>query len=169
MANLVREHKLIDSTKRTLIKYVIIGDGTPAANTVLVDTSMLSNALNTAGYIRSANTDPLAKYEVAVKRLHGQLSANVGSFIKLQWHGAQNSEIVAVGAGSFDFNFETSGDSALIPNNEASSNGDILYSTGNLPAGACLTLFVDLKKNNTSYSAGQHADPAAFNSGNWRP
>lgn len=165
MANLVREHKLIDSTKRALIKYVFIGDGTPAANTVLIDASMLSGALNTAGYIMSSNANPLTKYDVSIKRLHGQLSANVGAYVKLQWHGTQNAEAVVIGAGPFDFNFETSGDSALIPNIEAGSNGDILYSTGNLPAGATLTLFVDLRKNNAHYSAGQHVSPNDFNYG----
>lgn len=168
MANLVREHRLIDSTKRTLIKYVIISDGTADANTVLVDASTLSGALNTAGYIMTSNTNPRSKYDLSVKRIFGQLGANTGAFVKLQWHGAANSEIVAVGAGPFDFNFEASGDGAVIPNPETNSNGDILYSTGNLPAGSVLTVFVDLKKNNSSYSAGQQADPAAFNQGNWR-
>lgn len=165
MANLVREHKLIDSTKRTLVKYVFIGDGTPVANTILVDTSMLSGALNTAGYIMSSNTNPRSKYDVAIKRAHGQLSSNVGSYVKLQFHGTQNAETLVIGPGNFDFHFETSGDGAVIKNEEAGANGDILYSTGNLPAGATLTLFLDLKKNNASYSAGQHASPIDFNRG----
>lgn len=168
MANLVREHRIIDSTKRTAIKFVFIGDGTPAANTILVDASTLAGALNTAGYIMSSNTNPLSKYDLSIKRISGQLAANSGAYVKLQWHGAQNSEIVAFGTGPFDFGQDEAGDGVSFPNPEASSNGDILYSTGNLPAGAVFTLFIELKKNNAHYSAGQHADPAAFNAGNWR-
>jgi hypothetical protein len=167
MANLVREHRLIDSTKRSLVKIVFIGDGTAVANTVLVDASTLRGALNANGYIMATNTHPKSTYDFSIKRIHGQLSANVGAFVKLQWHGAQNSEIAAIGAGPFDFNGEASGDSFLIPNPETGSNGDILYSTGNLPAGAVLTMFIDLKKNNRDYDAGQTADPAAFNRGTW--
>jgi hypothetical protein len=162
MANLIREQKIIDSNKRTLIKYVIVSDGSQSSNTVLVNVSSLAFALNANGYIMQSGVHSKTKYNTTIKRIHGQVAAS-NAKIKLQWQGASNSEIVTFGAGSFDYDFQSMGDGATIPNPETSSNGHILISTANLSAGELATIFIDLKKSGEDYDQGQTADPYAFN------
>ena len=162
MANLIREQKIIDSNKRALIKYVIVSDGTQNSNTVLVNVSSLAFALNANGYIMQSGVDPKTKYNTTIKRIHGQVAASTAK-IKLQWQGDSNSEIVTFGSGSFDYDFQSMGDGATIPNPESNSNGHILISTFNLAANDLMTIFIDLKKNGSDYDQGQAADPYAFN------
>jgi hypothetical protein len=61
------EHRIIDSNKRTLVKYVFTAiDGTQSANTVLVDTSTLAYALSNTGNVMVANTNPRPSREFLV-------------------------------------------------------------------------------------------------------
>lgn len=166
MANLLREHRIIDNNKRALLKYVFVSDGTAAANTTLVDVSTLRFALNANGYIMTSNTHPKSTYKTTIKRIFSVGGGN-GS-IKLQWHGDANSEIIILPTGSVDLDFESMGTGAVIPNVEANSTGDILMSTSNVVSGEYFTIMVDLRKDSTDYDAGQTADPAAFNSGPYR-
>lgn len=162
MANLIREHKLIDNNKRALIKYTMLLDSA-VANSVLVDVSTLAFALNTNGYIMSSNTDPRGLYNTTIKRIFGNVKAN--AYIKLQWQGASNSEIITCPTGSFDFDFQSMGDGAVIKNPEASSNGDILLTVVTPSSADAATIFIDLRKDSKDYDAGQTADPVAFNRG----
>lgn len=162
MANLVKEHKIIDNSKRALIKYVFLAD-TAAANSTLVDVSMLRNALNVNNYIMTANTNPKTTYRTTIKRIYGNAKAN--AYFKIQWIGDANSEIVTIPSGSFDFSFDSMGDGAVINNPEANSTGDILYSIITPSSADTLTLFVDIRKDARDYDAGQTADPVAFNRG----
>ncbi len=159
MANVIREQRLIDSNKRTLIKYVILSDGTQEANTRLVDASNLAFALNANGYIMTSNTHPKSNYRTTVRKIKAY-SRTGGSF-RLKWEGDANSEIITFGSGSVDFTFENDG--AVISNPEANATGDILLSTANLAFGDVATIFVDLRKESLDYDAGQTADPYAFN------
>ena len=69
-----------------------------------------------------------------------------------------------MGGGTFDYNFETSGDSAVFSNNEsANANGTLLISSTTARNGDSLTLILDLKKDARDFDAGQTADPRAFN------
>lgn len=162
MANLIREQRLIDTQKRSLVKYTMILD-TAVANSTLVDVSTLLYALNTNGYIMSSNTNPLGNYRTTIKRIFGTVKAN--AYIKLQWQGASNSEIVTMPTGPFDYDFQSMGDGAVISNPESSSNGDILLTVVTPSSADAATIFIDLKKNNRDYDAGQTADPVAFNRG----
>lgn len=168
MANVIKEERLIDSTKRALIKYVITSDGTPAANNVLLDVSTLNYALNTSGHIMTSNTNPLSCYRTSIKRIFGYGTSNTGGTIMLKWHAnGQNTDIVGIGAGQFDYNFDAMGDGAIIknPHPDANTTGDILYSSSY--GSGVVTLFVDIKKDNKYYSAGQHALPSDFNYGEY--
>lgn len=162
MANVIRNQRLIDSSKRCLTKVVIVSDGSEEANTVIIDVSTLANSLNANGYIMTANSDPKSTYRTTIKRVFGSAST-AGNIVKLQWHGASNSEIVTFGQGSFDFNMDYVSDSAVISNPESSPSGDILVSTAGLHADDLVTIFIDLKKDARDFDAGQTRDPAAFN------
>jgi hypothetical protein len=158
---LIKEQRLIDSNKRALIKYIILGNGTQNSNTVLVDVSTLALALNANGQIMASNTHPKSLYRTTIKRCAGTLSSNGN--IKIQWHGDANGEVVFVGSGSFDYDFQSMGDGAVITNPEANSSGDILITTSSLVAGEGATIILDLRKDSRDYDAGQTADPYAFN------
>ena len=166
MANLIREQRLIDTQKRTLIKYTMLVDSA-VANSTLVDVSSLKHALNANGYIMSSNTHPLSIYRTTIKRIFGSAKAN--AYIKLQWQGSSNSEIVVLNSGRFDYDFQSMGDGAVISNPETSSNGDILLSIITPSSADAATIFIDLRKDNRDYDAGQTADPVAFNRGTAAP
>lgn len=163
MANILKQQKLVDNNKRALLKCVFISDGTNEANTTLIDVSNLNYALNTNGFIMSANVNQKTTYRTTIKRVFGNITSNGN--IKLQWHGDTNTEIIAVGSGRVDYSFDSQGDAAVISNNEANSSGDILLSTTYAKAGDVFTLIVDLRKDSRDYDAGQTADPVAFNRG----
>lgn len=166
MANLIREQRIIDTNKRALLKYVFISDGTSEANSVLVDVSTLQYALNANGYIMQSGTHPKEKYRNTIRRIFS-VGGGEGS-IKLHWHGDANSEIIILPSRSVDLDFEPMGGGAVITNPEANSTGDILLSTTNVSSGDYFTIILDLRKDSSDYDAGQTADPAAFNSGNYR-
>lgn len=164
MANRIGQQRLADTTKRALTKVVLVSDGSNEANTVLIDVSTLRFALNTNGQIMTSNTNPKAKYNTTVKRITGNMKSANGS-LRLQWHGDANSEIIAVGNGRFDFNFDQMVDGGTIPNPEANSSGDILITTTGLASGDVATILIEQRKDNIDYDAGQTADPYAFNRG----
>lgn len=157
MANVIREQKLIDSNKRSLVKYVILSDGTQESNTRLLDASSLAFALNATGVISQTNLK--SNYRTSIKKIKAY-SKTTGS-IRLKWEGDANSEIITFGSASVDFNFENDG--AVITNPEANATGDILISTLGLTTGDAITIFLDLRKDSLDYDAGQTADPYAFN------
>lgn len=160
MANGISEHKLVDTNRRSLVKYVGTVDSA-AANVVLLDVSSLALSLNTNGKIMSSNTDIKSLYRTQIKRIWGQGHFKSAGYVTLRWGGA-NSEICTIGNGQFDYNFDAEGLTASIPANTAGS-GDINYSTTGVAAGDAFTLFIDLKKDGRDYDQGQTADPIAYN------
>lgn len=162
MANLIREQRLVDSNKRALIKYTMLLDSA-VANTTLVDASTLALALNANGYIMTAGADPRTSYRTTIKRIFGNVKAN--AYIKLQWQGDSNSEILVCSSGAFDYDFQSMGDGAVIKNPEANNNGDILLTVVTPSSADAATIFIDLRKDSKDYDAGQTADPVAFNRG----
>ena len=163
MANVVREQKLIDSTRKALVKYVVLSDGTATANTRLLDASGLAYSLNANGQILGVGTDIKSDgYVLTINRIFGY--SKLAGYVSLKWEGDANSEIVTFGGnGQFDFNFAEGGTAGSISNPEANATGDILYTTVAPTNGDTFTLFVELKKDGGSYDQGQTADPTAFN------
>ena len=169
MANLIREHRIIDNNRRALIKYVCISDGTQFSNTVLVDVSTLAFALNANGQIMQSNTHPRSTYRTTISKIKGDTSVgpNATGYVKLQWHGATNSEIIVASSSSFEYSGETWGSNGgwTLPNPEANSSGDVLISTVGMKANDNITLILELRKDGQDYDQGQTADPMAFNRG----
>ena len=162
MATTLNEQKLIDANKRALLKYVFISDGTAQANVTLVDASNLRYALNTSNKMMTSNTNPKSIYRTSIKRVFG--SAKLANSIKLQWGGVANTEFLTFNTGSFDYNFDFTGNPAVIPIvDPANCTGDIVMSTVGTPsANDTFTLFIELKKEGRDYDQGQTADPSAF-------
>lgn len=166
MATLVTTQTLVDSTTRTVIKFVGVG-GTDA-NVRLINAANLayaltsnSNALLTPGDTGNAKS----QYRTTIRRIFGQGQFANGKYVSLQWKNDANTNIVTFGAGHFDYNFTTDGSIGSIPQpSVGNTTGDILFSS---TAGSsdAWTLFIDMKKDNRDYSSGQFADPIAFNRG----
>lgn len=164
MPNIIKLEKIIDTQKRALLKYVILTDGTTnEANTVLLDAGSLNYALNVNNKILGAGTDRKSAYRTSIKRIFGSVKA--GGNIRLQWRNDSNSEIVALAGGQVDLSFEPMGDGATISTTGANATGNILITTVGTTTNDAYTLFIDLRKDNRDYDAGQTADPVAFNQG----
>lgn len=162
MANVIREQRLVDNQKRTLVKYVATLD-TAAANTILLDASSLRFALNTNGQVMTANANIKSSYRTTIKRIYGQAKAN--AYFKVLWQGSNTADIITINTGNFDYSFDSMGDGAVISNPETTSNGTILLNVVTPSSADTLTLFIDLRKDSRDYDAGQTADPVAFNQG----
>ena len=171
MANIVNSQILVDTSKRTLIRFNINSDGTAGnnSNNLLLNASSLKGALNTNGYIMTGNTNPRPNYRLSIKRAFGAAHAN--GFFRIKWQSDANNDIMIFPEGSFDYNFESMGDGAVIPQptTEANVNGNILYGVHGTVVNDAFTLFLDLRKDNRDYDAGQTADPVAFNRGRAAP
>ena len=167
MANIVTSQLLVDSTKRTLIRFNISSDGTTGnnSNVLLLNASQLRGALNANGYIMNSNTHMKSSYRLAIKRAFGTSHAN--GFFRIKWQSDSNNDILIFPQGSFDYNFESMGDGAVIPlpTNEANVNGNILYGVYAAVPNDAMVIFLDLRKDARDYDAGQTADPVAFNLG----
>lgn len=175
MPNLFREERITDTNHRALIKLVGIFDGTgQASNLTMVDVSSLAFALNANGQIMSSNTHPLGVYNVSIKRIMADV--NMNGFVRLQWGSRDgvtplaNVEAIVLGPGYKDINFASDGYNGLLKNPipGANTTGDLLISTLGAGANNSFTIFLELKKDGSHYDAGQTADPAAFNRGDWR-
>ena len=159
MANKVSVQKLIDNNKRALLKYVILADGSATANSNLITFSDLNYAVNSTGQI--SNTNPKPSYSVSVKRVYGH--SNMTGYGVLGWQNDANTDIVSFSSGSFDYNLAgTTGDNAVIASPAANTKG-LVYTLVKPTSNDAITLFVDIRKDSTSYDAGQTADPVAFN------
>jgi hypothetical protein len=169
MANIIVKTNLIDSTKRALIRYVIHSDSTAEANTKILDVSGLANSLNTNGYIMTGDTNAKSVYRTSVQRVFGSYAAKNKGYIELGWEMTNstpnnNGVFATVGEGFFDYNFTGTGHGDAVPTPSANTTGDIILTAGlaNLDH---VTIYIDLKKDNRDFDAGQTRDPLAFNNG----
>lgn len=162
MANRVIDQKVIDTNKRSLLKYVIVSDGSATANSSLISFKDLAYAINATGEISSTNPKP--SYGMTVKRIYGISNIqNAGGYVLLSWLNDANSVIVATKSGNFDFNLvDVSADHAVIPSPAANTTG-LGYSIASPTSGDVITLFIELRKDSRDFDAGQTADPYAFN------
>lgn len=166
MATVVTTQTLVDSTTRTLIK--VVGVGGTDANVKLVTAANLAFALtsNGAAVLTPGDTgNAKTQYRTTVKRIFGQGQLTAGKYVMLHWANDANTNMISFGTGAFDYNFSADGTVGCIPQPVvANTTGDILFSS-TAAATDAWTLFIDLKKDNKDYSAGQIADPLAFNKG----
>lgn len=168
MANIIKGHILVDTNRVTVVKLVGILDNTAMANTTILDVSQLAYALNTRGYIMTANTDYKTTYRTTIKRIWGQGGLKDGRAI-LKWGGTNgnaNTEICTFHHSMFDYNFASMGSPGSIPIQDvANSTGDIVMSLDGNNLNDSFTLFIELHKDGRDYDQGQTRNPAAFNSG----
>jgi hypothetical protein len=167
MANVTSFQKLRDSNKEAIIKITNRLDGTTTeSGRVVVDASNLAFALNSTGGIKSTGgvgVNPMTRYKIDVVKILASLGPGVQ--VMLQYDNSiaanqQNSIIAVLGPG-----FSKVDEEGLFINNPhftTNSNGNILISTTGLTANSGYDITMWLRKDPTTYSAGQHADPGAF-------
>ena len=161
MATTITKQVLVDTNRRSLVKFVGVG-GTDA-NTTLLDVSTLQFALNVNNQILGAGVDRKTTYNNTIKRIYGQGQMTSSTNVTLKWKSDSNNAIVTFGTGHFDYNFDREGMSGAIATPVgANATGNIIF-TSTATTGDAFTLFIDLKKDNRDYDAGQTRDPAAFN------
>jgi hypothetical protein len=134
----------------------------------LLDVASLAFSMNANNQILGTGTDRKSLYRTSIKRIYGQGVFKNKGHIFLKWQGTngENIPFVAVGDGSFDYNFEVEGMSAAISIvDSANSTGNIVFSSAGNTNGDALTLFIDLKKDGRDYDQGQTAAPRDFNYG----
>ena len=168
MANVIQEQKLTDSNKHAVIKYVGSVD-TNTANVMLLTAANLAFALTSNGNSVLTPGDwgnTKTNYRTTIKRIWGQGIFKNKGYVQLNWGSVSNTSIITFGDGQFDYNFDSEGlSSAIGVPSTTTSNGNILITTIGVTANDAFTLFIDLKKDNRDFSAGQHRDPTAFNYG----
>lgn len=164
MATVFSTQTLVDSTTRTLIKVTGVG-GTDANVSLVVAANLAyamtanSNAILTPGDTGNAKS----QYRTTIRRIFGQGQMTAGKYVMLKWKNDSNTNIVSFGDGSFDYNFSSDGTIGSIPQPAVgNTSGDILFTSTAAETDAW-TLFIDLRKDNRDYSAGQFADPITFN------
>jgi len=156
---------LIDTTKRTVIKRIGLNDS-DESETVIIDPRYLAGCLDANGNIwQTGNTLPsgFGANAITISRIVYSVDAEVGH-LQIKWEGntAQNSKTAfAFGVGSSDTNPQYQ--LPVITNNAVNPTGNVTIKTVGTTANSAYTLIIELHKNNTYYSAGQFADPAAFN------
>lgn len=167
MATVITTQTLVDSTTRTLIK--VVGVGGTDANVSLITAANLAFAMtknNNAVLTPGDTGNAKSQYRTTVRRVFGQGQMTAGKYVMLQWKNDANTNMVSFGDGSFDYNFASDGSIGSIPQPAVgNTTGDILFSSTAASTDSW-TLFIDLRKDNRDYSAGQFADPIAFNRGN---
>lgn len=167
MAATVKTEVLVDTNKRSLIKIVATGGGD--TDTLLLDVASLKFSLNANSKILGTGTDRKSKYKTSIKRIFGQGQMADGKVVTLKWQDDNATPIVTFGNGQFDYNFDAEGlTGAIYTANVANATGNIRFSATST-TGEAFTLFIDLKKDNGYYDAGQTADPTAFNVTGVRP
>jgi hypothetical protein len=166
MANIITQTKLVDSTNRALIRYHIMSDGTSEANTKILDVSGLAFSLNTSGRIMTGNTNAKDVYRTSIVRIFGSYAAKNKGHVDLKWETTNGSNgtssFVTFGEGFFDYNFTGMGHGDAVSTPPSNVNGDIIMDAGlaNLDH---ITIYLDLKKDNRDFDAGQTARPSDFN------
>jgi hypothetical protein len=139
----------------------------------MIDVSTLAFALNANSQVMSSNTHPRGSYSVDVQRIYGFNRSN--NYISIMFEGQGslgNSEIAVIPSGNFDIGGDTHmsiGPYSLKNPQPETSNGDILFNVVMPNEHDTFTIFIDCKKDNNDYDAGQTADPVAFNRGPGAP
>jgi len=171
MANKYTQQVLTDTNTHTIIKLTGVFDGTSIElNNTRIQANTLSFALDSskANLLSAvANTGANAYYGLSVDRVWYNSSAAV----ELYWSSTASSNTIlnisTFGTGSYN----AEGNWVSIPNNAKGQTGCIgdigVKSLGAPAANTSYDIIISLRKDNADYSRGQHADPSAFNYGEY--
>jgi hypothetical protein len=131
MADAVTSQIIFDGTKRAVIKFTNISDGTGETGVIKVDVSSLEPYLGASCS------------SVAIQRID---AVTVGMGLNLLWDATTDVLIMALGEGDFvSFDFTRFG--GMTNNSGTGSTGDILFTTVGATAGDKYTVVLELLKS----------------------
>jgi hypothetical protein len=130
MADAVATQVLVDDTRRAILKFTNISDGTGETNVVKVDVSAL------ATYQGAACTS------VAITRID---AITIGMGLNLLWDATTDVLIMSMGENDF-FTFDFTRFGGLTNNSGAGKTGDILFTTVGAGSGDKYTVVMEVLK-----------------------
>lgn len=168
MANIFTYQVLKDTTEKAVIKLTANFDGSgQEANNYRITANSLYGALDANGALlgtaQSVSNTALPYYGLSISRLGYNIASQQKGYVELTWTSSNTAQSVPI------FNMDLCGkygeDEGLVSlkNNAPNPTGDIGVFTYGLGANCAYTLFVELRKDNSTYQRGQFNDPAAFN------
>ena len=170
MANLYTYEVLRDTTQKTVIKLTANFDGTGDENNPYrIQANTLLGALDSskANLLSStSNTGALSYYGLSVSRIGYNVASQQKGYVELYWtNGANTAQSVPIMNMDLCGQYSEEQGMVSIYNNAPNATGDIGVRTFGMGAIAntAYTLFVELRKDNSTYQRGQFNDPAAFN------
>ena len=165
MAN--TSQKLIDSERRVVYKWT---GNTAEPAVVKIDAGGLNFSLNANNQLLGTGTDRKQTYRLALKKvIYDVVAGQAGNgYVELYWtNGANTAQSVPIMNMDLCGQYSEEQGMVSIYNNANGATGDIGVRTFGMGyvANTAYTLFVELRKDNSTYQRGQLNDPAAFNYG----
>jgi len=131
MADAVTSQTIFDGSKRAIMKFTNISDGTGETGVVKVDVSAL-NPYN-----------GMTCTSVNIERIE---AVTIGMGVDILWEATTDALCMTLGSDQF-FAFDFSRFSGIVNNAGAGKNGDILFTTVGAAAGDRYTILLELIKN----------------------
>lgn len=131
MADAVTSQIIFDGSKRAIMKFTNISDGTGETGVIKVDVSALT----------SFNGTPCSS--VSIERIE---AVTIGMGVDILWDATTDVLCMTLGSDSF-FGFDFTRFSGLLNNAGAGKNGDILFTTIGATAGDRYTIVLELLKD----------------------
>ena len=173
MANIYTYQVLRDTTEKTVIKLTANFDGTgQESNNYRIQANTLYGALDANGVplysSLSLSNTALSTYGLSISRIGYNIASQQKGYVELSWTSSNTAQSVPI--MNMDLCGEYSEDQGMvsIKNNAPNPTGDIGVTTFGLTANSAYTLFIELRKDNSTYQRGQFNDPAAFNYGAYK-
>jgi hypothetical protein len=131
MADAVTSQVIFDGSKRAILKFTNISDGTGETGVVKVDVSALT----------PYNGAPCSS--VSIERIE---AVTIGMGIDILWDATADALCMTLGSDQF-FTFDFTRFSGITNNAGAGKNGDILFTTIGASAGDRYTIVLELLKD----------------------
>lgn len=131
MADAVTSQIIFDGTKRAIMKFTNISDGTGETGVVKVDVSALN----------SYDGTPCSG--VSIERIE---AVTIGMGVDILWDATTDVLCMTLGADQF-FTFDFTRFSGITNNAGAGKNGDVLFTTVGATAGDKYTIVLELLKS----------------------
>ena len=131
MADAVTSQTIFDGSKRAIMKFTNVSDGTGETGVVKVDVSAL-NPYN-----------GMTCTSVNIERIE---AVTIGMGVDILWEATTDALCMTLGSDQF-FAFDFSRFSGIVNNAGAGKNGDILFTTVGAAAGDRYTILLELIKN----------------------
>ena len=169
MANNYTYEVLRDTTQKTVIKLTANFDGSGEENNAYrIQANTLYGAMDANNNLLVAGNTAKPYYGLSISRIGYNIASQQKGYVELYWtNGANTAQSVPIMNMDLCGQYSEEQGMVAILNNAPNPTGDIGVRTFGMGyiANTAYTLFVELRKDNSTYQRGQLSDPAAFNYG----